>query len=178
MYGSVDPTCRTGEEEQGHFQSSHRLLAQLILMETCVNRMRLTVLQMYCSVSDQTHNQYISSWIQGWNFTSSFLVDTCNTMSTWKHTQRMPTQQQKTIITQKSSLPCKSGEGQPTLTKRSRARVRTAPGMVLDTVKPTFQSIVQNPPFKTKQDFFSVGRTKENQTPCLFDTYNYCNYTK
>ncbi len=38
----------------------------------------------------------------------------CNTMSTWKHTQRMPTQQQKTIITQKSSLPCKSGEGQPT----------------------------------------------------------------
>ncbi len=56
------------------------------------------------------------------------------------------------------------------ITKRSRARVRTAPGMVLDTVKPTFQSIVQNPPFKTKQDFFSVGRTKENQTPCLFLT--------
>ncbi len=36
------------------------------------------------------------------------------------------------------------------ITKRSRAKVRTAPGMVLDTVKPTFQSIVQNPPFKTK----------------------------
>ncbi len=38
----------------------------------------------------------------------------CNTMSTWKHTQRIPTQQQKWIMTQKSSLPCKSGEGQPT----------------------------------------------------------------
>ncbi len=39
------------------------------------------------------------------------------------------------------------------IAKRSRAKVRTAPGMVLDTVKPTFQSIVQNPPFKTKQEF-------------------------
>ncbi len=29
----------------------------------------------------------------------------------------------------------------------ARAKVRTAPGMVLDTVKPTFQSIVQTPPF-------------------------------
>ncbi len=43
-----------------------------------------------------------------------FDYDRCNTMSTWKHTQRIPTQQQKWIITQKSSLPCKSGEGQPT----------------------------------------------------------------
>ncbi len=42
----------------------------------------------------------------------------CNTMSTWKHTRRIPTQQQKGIITQKSSLPCKRGEGQliPSLT--------------------------------------------------------------
>ncbi len=42
------------------------------------------------------------------------LLYRCNTMSTWKHTQRIPTQQQKWIITQKSSLPCKSGEGQLT----------------------------------------------------------------
>ncbi len=43
----------------------------------------------------------------------------CNPLSTaWKHTRRIPTQQQKGIITQKSSLPCKRGEGQliPSLT--------------------------------------------------------------
>ncbi len=54
------------------------------------------------------------------------------------------------------------------ITKRSRAKVRTAPGMVLDTVKPTFQSIVQNPPFKTKQDFSpSDGPRKTKLLACL-----------
>ncbi len=55
------------------------------------------------------------------------------------------------------------------ITKRSRAKVRTAPGMVLDTVKPTFQSIVQNPPFKTKQDFFlrRTDQGKPNSLPFL-----------
>ncbi len=48
----------------------------------------------------------------------------------------------------------------------ARAKVRTAPGMVLDTVKPTFQSIVQTPPpFLHKAECFSIEQTKENQTP-------------
>ncbi len=32
------------------------------------------------------------------------------------------------------------------ITKRSRAKVRTAPGMVLDTVKPTFLEGISTPP--------------------------------
>ncbi len=40
----------------------------------------------------------------------------------------------------------RKGEGQLTSSVTFAAKVRTAPGMVLDTVKPTFQSIVQNPP--------------------------------
>ncbi len=29
----------------------------------------------------------------------------------------------------------------------------------------------------TSNTLVHFGQTKENQTPCLFDTYNYCNYT-
>ncbi len=37
----------------------------------------------------------------------------CNTMSTWKHTRRIPTQQQKRIITQKVLPFMQKGKGQP-----------------------------------------------------------------
>ncbi len=54
------------------------------------------------------------------------------------------------------------------ITKRSRAKVRTAPGMVLDTVKPTFQSIVQNPPLKQSRTFLRrTDQGKPNSLPFL-----------
>ncbi len=45
----------------------------------------------------------------------------------------------------------------------ARAKVRTAPGMVLDTVKPTFQSIVQTPPFNTKQNSSPSDRPRKTK---------------
>ncbi len=93
----------------------------------------------------------------------------CNTLSTWKHTRRIPTPATEMNYYPKvlPSMQKWRGSTDP-ITKRSRAKVRTAPGMVLDTVKPTFQSIVQNPPFKTKQDFSpSDGPRKTKLLACL-----------
>ncbi len=45
----------------------------------------------------------------------------------------------------------------------ARAKVRTAPGMALDTVKSTFQSIVQTPPFNTKQDSSPSDRPRKTK---------------
>ncbi len=48
----------------------------------------------------------------------------------------------------------------------ARAKVRTAPGMVLDTVKPTFQSIVQTPPLFT-QSRMLLHRTDQGKPNSL-----------
>ncbi len=45
----------------------------------------------------------------------------------------------------------------------ARAKVRTAPGMALDAVKSTFQSIVQTPPFNTKQDSSPSDRPRKTK---------------
>ncbi len=58
----------------------------------------------------------------------------------------------------------------------ARAKVRTAPGMALDTVKSTFQSIVQTPPFNTKQDSSPSDRPRKTKLLAFFSTYNYYNY--
>ncbi len=58
----------------------------------------------------------------------------------------------------------------------ARAKVRTAPGMALDTVKSTFQSIVQTPPFNTKQDSSPSDRPRKTKLLAFSFTYNYYNY--
>ncbi len=70
----------------------------------------------------------------------------CNTMSTWRHTQENSNPATEMNYYQKNPPFHAQGRRSTDLISNFRAKVRTAPGMVLDTVKPTFQSIVQNPP--------------------------------
>ncbi len=70
----------------------------------------------------------------------------CNTISTWRHTQENSNPATEMNYYQKNPPFHAQGRRSTDLISNFRAKVRTAPGMVLDTVKPTFQSIVQNPP--------------------------------
>ncbi len=88
---------------------------------------------------------------------SGWSLQTCVTQCQPEDTHReFQTQQQKWIITPK-------GRRSTDPITNARAKVRTAPGMVLDTVKPTFQSIVQTPPFKTKQDSSPPDRPRKTK---------------
>jgi len=76
----------------------------------------------------------------------------------------------------KSSLSAKGRRSTDPITN-FRAKVRTAPGMALDAVKSTFQSIVQTPPHLT-QSRILLHRTDQGKPNSLlsFFTYNYYNY--
>ncbi len=87
----------------------------------------------------------------------------CNTISTWRHTQENSNPATEMNYYQKNPPFHAQGRRSTDLISNFRAKVRTAPGMVLDTVKPTFQSIVQNPPFKTKQDFSPSDRPRKTK---------------
>ncbi len=65
-------------------------------------------------------------------------------MSTWRHTQTIQ-QSNKCELFLKFPLSAKGRRSTDPITN-ARAKVRTAPGMALDAVKSTFQSIVQTPP--------------------------------
>ncbi len=86
----------------------------------------------------------------------------CNTMSTWKHTRRIPIQQQKGIITQKSSLPCKRGEGQliPSLTLSCKGTDGSGNGSGhRQAYIPEHSS--KPPHLKTKQDLSPADRQRK-----------------
>ncbi len=78
------------------------------------------------------------------------------------HTANSKPSNRNELLPQSSPFHAKGRRSTDPITN-ARAKVRTAPGMALDTVKSTFQSIVQTPPFNTKQDSSPSDRPRKTK---------------